>query len=496
MTLYLKYRPQSFADVVGQDHIVTVLEQAVKMSQISHAYLLCGTRGTGKTSVARILAKTILTQNIEDPVVHENIIKAIEEENLVDFIEIDAASHTGVDDIRDIIEKTTFSPIVAKNKVYIIDEVHMLSKSAFNALLKTLEEPPSYVYFILATTELHKVPDTIQSRCQRFLFRRVRDEDIVRRLQYIVDHERIMIERDALRAIARAATGSFRDAISLLDQLRSLERITMADINERVGRTSAAFVEDLLSTIASHNTQKLLSVLQELEASNTPADMILGDLLHALQEQLRDPELKPENVVEILTWIDVMLSALSQLRSSPLPHLVLEACLLRLCGGYEVSSVQKITPVKSSALQKTATKEIAVKPKESEEQGITTKEETRPAIVTAAELSIDALQQHWSVIIDAASPPSVKMSLKTGTLHALNEKKVIVTFPSAFHRDRVAEVHASRNIEENINKIFHANVRLECILESEDTVKLRQPSTEVSDAALEVFGVRSTPSAP
>ena len=173
MSLYRQYRPKSFADVVGQDHIVSTLEQAVKQQQLSHAYLFSGPRGTGKTSVARILAKILLTKDMKDEFMQKHIIAAADDGSLVDLIEMDAASNRGIDDIRALLEKIQFSPVVAGAKVYIIDEVHMLSREAFNALLKKLEEPPENAYFILATTELHKVPLTIQSRCLRFPFRHV-----------------------------------------------------------------------------------------------------------------------------------------------------------------------------------------------------------------------------------------------------------------------------------------------------------------------------------
>ena len=204
MSLYRAYRPKSFADVTGQEHVVTTLESAAKHGKLAHAYLFAGTRGTGKTTCARILAKTMLTASIADPVLRTHVETAVDEGNLVDCTEIDAASNRGIDDIRDLLGKIQFTPVVASAKVYIIDEVHMLTKEAFNALLKTLEEPPSYAYFILATTELHKIPATIQSRCQRFQFRQIREEDIVRRLQYIADQEHITVERPALRAIAFA----------------------------------------------------------------------------------------------------------------------------------------------------------------------------------------------------------------------------------------------------------------------------------------------------
>jgi len=208
--LYRKYRSKSLADVVGQDHITDILSRALKSDRIAHAYLLTGPRGVGKTSIARILAHEINGLPYSDDTTH------------LDIIEIDAASNNGVEDVRDLREKVQIAPVSASKKVYIIDEVHMLSKPAFNALLKTLEEPPAHVVFILATTDVEKLPATIVSRTQRFGFRAISTDDAVKHLKYIANEENIKVEDDALHLIAERGDGSFRDSISLLDQLSSL----------------------------------------------------------------------------------------------------------------------------------------------------------------------------------------------------------------------------------------------------------------------------------
>ena len=218
-TLYRKWRPKTFSDVVGQDHVTAVLRYEIEKKQTAHAYLFCGSRGTGKTTCAKILAKALNCENPQngDPCGTCQSCRGIESGNIIDVIEMDAASNNGVDDIREIRESVDFVPAETKKRVYIIDEVHMLSQSAFNALLKTLEEPPEHVVFILATTELQKIPATILSRCQRFDFRRIDAAVIVERLKKIAQAEQIQINDAALYLIARAANGGMRDAIGMLE---------------------------------------------------------------------------------------------------------------------------------------------------------------------------------------------------------------------------------------------------------------------------------------
>ena len=220
VALYRKFRPDTFEDVKGQDAIVTTLKNQIKSERIGHAYLFCGTRGTGKTTIAKIMAKAVNCENPVDgsPCGECSMCQRIAAANSMNVIEIDAASNNGVDNIREIVEEVSYSPTEGKYKVYIIDEVHMLSTGAFNALLKTLEEPPSYVIFILATTESHKIPITILSRCQRYDFKRISIDTIAGRIRELTDKEQVDIEDAAIRYIAKAADGSMRDALSLLDQ--------------------------------------------------------------------------------------------------------------------------------------------------------------------------------------------------------------------------------------------------------------------------------------
>ena len=263
--LYRKWRPRTFDEVVGQKHIVRTLRNALTSGRIHHAYLFAGPRGTGKTTTARLLAKAVncLSPEEQRPCNECAICQAVNEGRLLDLIEIDAASNTGVDDVRELRERVGFRPNQARYKVYVIDEVHMLSTSAFNALLKTLEEPPPHAIFVLATTEAQKIPDTVISRCQRFNFRRISVNEIVDRLAWMVEREDIPADREALTIIARQATGSMRDAESLLDQLASYDAagITIAEVRSALGTGASETVIQVTDALAQGDVAQGLSTI-------------------------------------------------------------------------------------------------------------------------------------------------------------------------------------------------------------------------------------------
>jgi DNA polymerase-3 subunit gamma/tau len=273
--LYRKYRSKSLADVVGQDHITDILSRALKSDRIAHAYLLTGPRGVGKTSIARILAHEINGLPYSDDATH------------LDIIEIDAASNNGVEDVRSLREKVQVAPTSAAKKVYIIDEVHMLTKPAFNALLKTLEEPPAHVVFILATTDVEKIPATIVSRTQRFGFRAISPVDAVKHLRYIANEEKIKVDDDALQLIAERGDGSFRDSISLLDQLSSLadekQGITVELIEISLGLAPTKIVDELLTSVEKHDVTSIAKLLDQIAASGISATTVTDQLIHVLR---------------------------------------------------------------------------------------------------------------------------------------------------------------------------------------------------------------------
>ena len=302
--LYRKYRPQKLEEIVGQEHIKKALTNAIAMDRISHAYLFTGPRGTGKTSTARIFAKSLNCK--EGPTITpcgkcENCID-ITNSVPMDVIEIDAASNRKVEDAQNILEKVMYAPVNSRYKIYIIDEVHMLSNTAFNALLKTLEEPPKNVIFILATTEVHKVLDTIKSRCQRFDFRRITTDDIVKHLRYISDSEKINITDDALFTIAQNSAGGMRDSIALLDQLSILdleEAISTDDINNLLGRLSFDTLHKLSAGITSSNPQEAIETLEKIYNSGNEPTQILTNLLDYFKNLLIVKNCKPEIVFEL-----------------------------------------------------------------------------------------------------------------------------------------------------------------------------------------------------
>ena len=289
--LYRKYRSQTFSQLVGQEVVAKTLKQAVEQEKISHAYLFSGPRGTGKTSVAKIFAKAMNCPNQVDgePCNNCYICQAVTEGSLEDVIEMDAASNNGVDEIREIRDKSTYSPSLARYKVYIIDEVHMLSTGAFNALLKTLEEPTQNVVFILATTELHKIPATILSRVQRFEFKSIRTQDITAHIHHILEKENISFEPEAVEIIARRAEGGMRDALSILDQALSLTQgnaLTTAISEEITGTISLSALDDYVAALSQQDVLKALDSLNLLFENGKSMTRFVTDLLQYLRDLL------------------------------------------------------------------------------------------------------------------------------------------------------------------------------------------------------------------
>ena len=357
MALYRKWRPNDFDEVQGQDAIVQTLRNEIIYDRIGHAYLFCGTRGTGKTSIAKLFAKAVNCQHPVDgnPCNQCPSCQAINNQSSLDVLEIDAASNNGVDHIREIREQVQYSPVEGKYKVYIIDEVHMLSSGAFNALLKTLEEPPSYVIFILATTEKHKIPVTILSRCQKYDFKRISIDTITNHLVHLMEKEGIPAEEKALRYIARAADGSMRDALSLLDQCIAFylnQTLTYDNVLEVLGTVDTAVFSQLLRNILAQDTIAVLHTVDQMITEGRELSQFLADFLWYLrnlliikdQNGMEDTlDLSTESIAALqeeaslietstlLRFIRVLSDLSGQLRNATQKRILLEVGFIRLC---------------------------------------------------------------------------------------------------------------------------------------------------------------------
>jgi len=296
--LYRKWRPQTFDDVVGQEHITSTLAHEIESGKVSHAYLFTGSRGTGKTTCAKIFAKAVNCPHTHNgnPCNECSVCKGIDDGSILDVIEIDAASNNGVDNIRDLRDEANYTPVHTKYRVYIIDEVHMLSIGAFNALLKTLEEPPEHVKFVLATTEVHKLPATILSRCQRFDFHRITPENISSRLKYVADEEKIKLDDDAALLIARIADGAMRDALSILDRCAGInEHVTAETVGNAAGLAGKEHLFEIVKNINANNPSEVLSLIDRLHRESCDMERLCFELINhyrnlMLIKTVKDPQ--------------------------------------------------------------------------------------------------------------------------------------------------------------------------------------------------------------
>ena len=458
--LYRKYRPQTFHDLIGQENIVHALSKAIELNRIAHAYLLCGPRGTGKTSSARILAKSLNCK--EGPTLTPcgkcpaclDIMNSIP----VDVIEIDAASNRSVEDTQAILEKIQYVPVNGRYKIYVIDEVHMLSNHAFNALLKTLEEPPENVIFILATTEPHKVLDTIISRCQRFDFRRITTDDIVKRLEYISGQENINIAKDALYAIAKNSQGGMRDALALLDQISVLgasKQIDVNDVNEILGKISYETLAEIAQYIIESDCTKSVPLIDKIYAKgNEPVQIVSNliqyfrdlmivknctdkDLIYSLTQvnETNYEAIKKQSesftVSEIIQIIDRLSYYTTQIKDTTNKYLWLELCIIDLTNYKNLPSAENLLKRIEELENKIASGNIQVsqaqrpqiqavqKPKQEEQPKV---QPQKPTFVHEQKTEIKVEEHHQPVheeVHRQAKPPQNVQSGKSSDFHNL-----------------------------------------------------------------------------
>ena len=449
--LYRKYRSRSLDEVLGQDHVTSVLRRALKQGKIAHAYLLTGPRGVGKTSVARILAHEI------------NHLPYNDDASNLDIIEIDAASNNGVDDIRALREKAQVAPVSAPKKVYIIDEVHMLSKSAFNALLKTLEEPPEHVVFILATTDADRLPATILSRVQQFFFRPIPTEIMTRQLINIAKKEGFAIEEDAARLIAERSRGGFRDGISTLDQLSILatsdQPLTANMVTEYLGLSDATMLDNLLDSYPSDDNEKVLNIFQELENSGANSVVVLHQLLSIARNRLR----KNPNLVGLV-------QQLIEVDRHPHPDLKL---LTIFMNSNSQPTEKPIAPKKNIAqatTQKPTEKPTSIKPAEPAkptEKPIEKEEKpAEPAKKPAAKpKKTDApLELNWEKVIERAKEKSLGLvSLLQKSQWSFDGEKLIIYAGSAFYKKKLDDAKNKPLISEIISEETAMDLEIDII---------------------------------
>jgi len=453
LALYRKYRPATFDSVKGQDHIVTTLKNQLRTGRIGHAYLFCGTRGTGKTSVAKLLAKAVNCENPTEngPCGECRICKEIENGNFMNVIEIDAASNNGVDSIRQIVEEVRYAPSDGKYRVYIIDEVHMLSTGAFNALLKTLEEPPSYVIFILATTEVHKIPITILSRCQRFDFRRIGTDIIAANLKSILDSEGIEADDDAIAHIARAGDGSMRDAESLLDRCIAFymgERLTADKVLEVFGGLDNETYACLFRDTVKGDVRGVLTTFGEAASQGKdPARFVAEFTTYIRNVLIAKTVTAPENILEysseqiallkneasnftietLTRYIRVLSELTAQLRYTDQKRVVTEVALIKMCipkTEEDLDSLKERIRVLEEKVEELSVNGV-VRKEEPEEE---TAEVQAGPTVAALTPTLAQIGSVWNTIIDTKFGPIINAELRGVCAVPGENGRVVLTF--------------------------------------------------------------------
>ncbi|HEX7592679.1 MAG TPA: DNA polymerase III subunit gamma/tau [Anaerolineae bacterium] len=487
--LYLKYRPRTFAQVEGQEHVTTTLKNALALGRVAHAYLFTGPRGTGKTTTARLLAKAVncLSDGADKPCNVCAVCQAINEERMLDLIEIDAASNTSVEDVRDLRDKVDFRPGEAKFKVYIIDEVHMLSNAAFNALLKTLEEPPPHVIFVLATTDPQKIPATVISRVQRFDFRRLTLHEIVKRLTEIAAKENLRIEPAAIELIARQATGAMRDAISLLDQLTAYggDEITLAQVEGLLGAASHQMVNEIVARLAQKDVAQGLSVIANavdsgadprqlgremveyfrglmlVKAGGGAALTLTADTLAEMTELAK--QFSSEQLVRAIRLFN---QAAFELRASAHPTLPLEVAFVE-------ATFEEAAPA-SRGSAPPAPRSVPPPPKPKTENRLPAPAKSAPPekvdsnfAAGPSPLSVDTVRAGWRSVL-ARVRPYDKMAealLRDAEPIKVEGNLIVLGFYYQEHAERFEkQANGKAMIEKVLGEIFQTQCRVKCVL--------------------------------
>lgn len=525
--LYRVYRPKTFEDVVGQEHIVKTLKNQIRNSNIGHAYLFSGTRGTGKTSTAKIFARAVncLNSNDEEPCNECEICVDTLNDNIMDIVEIDAASNNSVDDIRELRESVKYTPSKAKYKVYIIDEVHMLSQGAFNALLKTLEEPPSYVIFILATTEPHKIPATILSRCQRFDFKRVSSKDIANRMAYICEKENIQAEEKALSLIARNSQGALRDALSILDQCMSFgnEIIEYNDVIELLGTVNIDELFELSQAIIDENTKKTLQILNEFIIWGKDIRNLINDLIDQfrnlmvckvskdLDEIISLPEesieklkeqAKTININDLIRILNILSETQDSMKSSSNTRILAEVTMMKIAQPMfdeskealikRIENLEQI--VESGNIKVVAVQNESKSSLNNINEKLNNQEEEEEDIIYEEVKSEDVklVEASWKKIIGKIKDdkkPSIYALLKEVSSFYVKENALFIIFNDnfSFARSRLSSEETIKYVEQVIREVLNRSFHLKIYLKSEIASMNLEETNSKSDEGEEIL---------
>lgn len=489
--LYRKFRPDNFHDVKGQEHIVTTLKNQIKAGRIGHAYLFTGTRGTGKTTVAKLLAKVVNCEHPVDgnPCNECRMCKGIAAGTSMNVIEIDAASNNGVDNVREIVEEVRYSPTEGKYKVYIIDEVHMLSAGAFNALLKTIEEPPSYVIFILATTEVHKIPITILSRCQRYDFKRITLDIIADRLDELMKAENIETEEKALRYVARVADGSLRDALSLLDQCISFylgKKLTYDNVLDVLGAVDTQVFARMLGHIRNQDVSSCIRLLEEIESSGRELGQFTIDFIWYLRnlllikttENISDIviEISTENLailqqeamtideMSLMRYIRVFSELSNQIRYATRKRVLIEIALIKLCKPEMEQNMDSILD-RIKLLEEKLEKGVVVSAREAGPPGEAKQPQQEKVPVILPEALPEDLKEaakNWKSIVSQIirKAPSLQPILNNATLSIDGSQGLLIVVTNSIDKDFLDRENHMNVIKDTLAQMLHKQIQV------------------------------------
>lgn len=493
MTLYRKYRPQNFHDVVGQNHIKLTLEHEIRSGKIAHAYLFCGPRAVGKTTLSRVFAKSInCTNRKEDkfePCDECDSCKDIMLGRNMDIIEIDAASHTGVDNVREnIISSARVAPAKSKYKVFIIDEAHMLSTAAFNALLKIMEEPPAFVVFILCTTEIHKVPTTIISRCQRFDFKKINLSDVIKKLNYIIETEGIKVSQNVLEAVARQSEGHMRDAESLLGQIVSVSGKEISDEEAMIviPRNDLNEAVNLIEFLFKKDAKNAVRLVNKIVDEGIDLKVFTGDLIEIMRKiiliklnpglgenfglnlgeslELKISELgKDIEMGSLAFWTERFLKARNELKNTNIVQLPIELAIIEICFG--VSTVSQRTTVIPNQNNKVASAQIEARSEN--ETGETGKEKIPVTPIDLNQVKREDIVSRWNEVLAKVKKENHSLSfiLKVCEPRDIKGNQLCLAFKYKFHKDRVNDPNIKVLIEKVLRDVYGVSLVLEALID-------------------------------